>query len=951
METTASSPPRFVQRRLPWLIAAGALILFLATLNTGYAYRGMQTLAVATGLEWKPQFTAPLHYILTYPVRWFSAGLQPIVLNALAAFCAALSLGLLARSVALLPQDRTRDQRSLEHNEQGLLTIPAAWMPPLLAALVCGLQLTFWENAVIGTGEALDLLLFAYAVRCLLEFRVSQKNSWLYRAMLVQTLGMTNNYAMIAVLPAFLVAVVWMKGLAFFNLKFLGRLLLCGIAGLSFYLVLPLINAFSDVPEAGFGPSFMTMLGLQRRALMTVWHNRFQLSVAAVIPLLPLPFIGIRWPAQFGDISAAGNALTNLMMHVIHAVFLAFCLAVTFDPAFGPRRFATIWDMLPVYFLSALSIGYFVGYFLLVFSPRVSATAQSWQRPSPLRNAMNHALTGAVWVAAVAVPAGLIYKNFGLIRLGSQAGLRPLAEGMIRSLPPAGGVVVGDEQPLLHALALVLKRTGTEAKFLLVHSQSLGQRLYHRQLSQKYPGRWPSLPGENLRSIDIGTQLQLFLEVQKVMPFYYLQPTFGVYLERHYLKPLGLVYQMIPYSNETILPPVMSPGEIDATDKAWKTFLASQLPLYERGVKRKAPYPAVTAVAAICSRMLNYFGVEIQRTEDYKRASEYFDLALAANPDNPTAFVNHEYNRQVQAGNRESLPPSPAAERRFAPYTSNYGPLLGRNGPPDEPTVCYIVSEFFGHARNFRQAAHYLSRTLAFQPELLPARLNFASSLIQLRLPDRALKFIAETRQLPSVQSADITSQVALDQVEAWAYVSKNDMPKAEAILRAAQTKYPSLADPFAALINIYISTGRSTNAIAVIEEQLRIQPKNVDALINYGVLLFQQGQATNAISYFDRALTVNPDSRIALMNRAICNLTAGKLADAERDYGTLERTPLGRHHMVAYGLQEVYWRKKDRKNCLRYIEDYLDLAPPGTPEFRFMEERQAQLKDGSFKL
>ena len=52
---------------------------------------------------------------------------------------------------------------------------------------------------------------------------------------------MTNNWAMIGFFPAFVVALVWIKGLSFFNLRFLGRMSLCGLAGLSLYLLLPLV--------------------------------------------------------------------------------------------------------------------------------------------------------------------------------------------------------------------------------------------------------------------------------------------------------------------------------------------------------------------------------------------------------------------------------------------------------------------------------------------------------------------------------------------------------------------------------------------------------------------------------------------------------------------------------------------------------------------------------------
>ena len=69
------------------------------------------------------------------------------------------------------------------------------------------------------------------------------------------------------------------------------------------------------------------------------------LSFTSLIPIL---FMGIKWPETFYDISAAGNALTNLMTHVIHGVFLLDCLYVTFDPAYSPRKLlAKIREYLP----------------------------------------------------------------------------------------------------------------------------------------------------------------------------------------------------------------------------------------------------------------------------------------------------------------------------------------------------------------------------------------------------------------------------------------------------------------------------------------------------------------------------------------------------------------------------------------------------------------------------
>ena len=53
----------------------------------------------------------------------------------------------------------------------------------------------------ILSADMLDLALFAYCVRCLLEYRVSGHESWLLRAAIVYALGMTDTWVMMALAP------------------------------------------------------------------------------------------------------------------------------------------------------------------------------------------------------------------------------------------------------------------------------------------------------------------------------------------------------------------------------------------------------------------------------------------------------------------------------------------------------------------------------------------------------------------------------------------------------------------------------------------------------------------------------------------------------------------------------------------------------------------------------
>ena len=145
----------------------------------------MWHLARVNSDEWRPIYVAPLTWLLTLPVKWLPSGVQLLGLNFISALCAALSLAWLARSVSILPHDRTQLQRNQAIDENGFLGIRLAWVPVVIAVVMCGFQRSFWEHAIVGTGEMIDLLLFAYCVRGLLEYRVEEKNSWLYKVAVV----------------------------------------------------------------------------------------------------------------------------------------------------------------------------------------------------------------------------------------------------------------------------------------------------------------------------------------------------------------------------------------------------------------------------------------------------------------------------------------------------------------------------------------------------------------------------------------------------------------------------------------------------------------------------------------------------------------------------------------------------------------------------------------------
>ena len=371
---------RFVQDGLPWVVGAGALVVYLVSLNHWVTLISVGSVARVNGWEWPPALSQPLLFLLSYPFRWLPAAWVPLALNAFTAVCAALTLVLLARSVALLPHDRLEQQRLLVGNEHALLSGRDAWVPVVLATCALGLQLTFWEHAIAASGEMLDLLLVAYCIRCLLEHRLDQRDAWLNQAALVYGIAMANNWAMVGFLPLFAIAVLRTKQLRFFSLSYLRRL-----ERVEWEMIGPVLRL--DVrsvcgwrcsgwpacrcccccrwcsPARRIHPSASGRRCTTRRpavaptstlspAYSCVPHRDLGLLLAAA-SLVPVLLLSIRWGA-FAGTAAERFDLGTSIFNAAHAFLLLVCLSTVFDRLSARVRSAAGRNgtcLLPLYYL------------------------------------------------------------------------------------------------------------------------------------------------------------------------------------------------------------------------------------------------------------------------------------------------------------------------------------------------------------------------------------------------------------------------------------------------------------------------------------------------------------------------------------------------------------------------------------------------------------------------
>ncbi|MCL5096673.1 MAG: tetratricopeptide repeat protein [Candidatus Omnitrophica bacterium] len=945
----------FVQSTLPWIVAAGALILYLVTLNHWVTLASLPVVAKVTDWDWwNLTLQAPLFFALTSPVRLLPREWQPVVLNLFSAVCAAGGLGLLAGSVALLPHDRTRDQRQRERSDFSLLTIRAAWVPPVLAALALGLQRTFWEHATAATGEALNVLLFAYIIYCLLQFRLEQRESWLTRLSFVYGLAVTNNWAMIGFFPAFLIATIWIKGWSFFRGRFMLRMIGFGVLGLLLYLLLPFVESLGDKTHMNFWELLRFEWGAQKAVLMV--FPKYVVLVCGLTSLLPVLVMGFRWPSSFGDTSVLGAMLTNLMFRVVHAILLVACAWVMFDPPFSPRVQGYGIPFLTFYYLSALSIGYFSGYFLLVFG---TEPEKRHHRVSLLARQFNRFLAGLVWVALVAVPAGLVYLNWPAIRADNGPYLKTLANSLAQELPAKGGLVLSDEPNDLLLVEAVLDRAGTLPSYLMLDTASLPYMDYYHNLRRRFPQKWPDFLGGHDLSDPIASVVLLrwMISLAQSNEVYYLHPSFGYYFEGLYAQPKGLVYSVKPYESNAIVPPPIGPGDLAANMAFWakaKADLAT-LPRPKVSSSREENMTDAEFVAQFYSRAANYWGVLLQQNNHLAEAGSSFDQAIELNPNNVVAKINREYNRNLRHGNTRAVELSTAMQDQIHKYRF-WEDMWRDNGPFDEVKFCMQEGETLGLMRPplIRQAAQQFLRVCSLDATNVETGIWLANMYLQWPMPEKALDLVQSIRDQAKTHPVNVANQLELYRLQAWAYASQTNLIATEKVLQEAEQRFPGESSLPETASQIYLRNGLFTNALAALEEQLRMDPGNVKALLNKGALCIQIKDFKRAIPPLDQVLRIEPRNSAAQMNRAIANLQDGNLVAAEKDYeALLEMVP---HFYRAYfGLAQIAYQRHNTSRAIDNYELYLKYAPRDTrkvlrdqAEAQYVANRLKELRSGA---
>jgi tetratricopeptide (TPR) repeat protein len=329
-------------------------------------------------------------------------------------------------------------------------------------------------------------------------------------------------------------------------------------------------------------------------------------------------------------------------------------------------------------------------------------------------------------------------------------------------------------------------------------------------------------------------------------------------------------------------------------------------------------------------------------------AAARFTRALDLNPDNRVARVNLEANLKLQAGEKIPSLDSRILEEQFGKYRS-WDQMMNDNGPFDEPNFCYPQGLLFARSRLYRQAAQQFARVKALAPDNFPARLSLAQLYILARMPDEALKIANEIHNQPDMLNAMNTPDVLT--VEVAAHLSHKDVPSAEATVQTALDKDPENQRLLAAAAQTYMNFGCYSNALFMLDRQIKLNPKDPTPLVNKGLAFIRLSAFDKAVEPLTRVLTMdtNKTSQLhysALLDRAIAYLRSDQLDAAREDYETLQKA-FPTAFQLHFGLGEVAYRQHDTNAAVLNYQNYLANAPTNTAEAAFVRKRIKDLTPG----
>ncbi|MDB6124767.1 MAG: hypothetical protein JWQ71_3760, partial [Pedosphaera sp.] len=255
--------------------------------------------------------------------------------------------------------------------------------------------------------------------------------------------------------------------------------------------------------------------------------------------------------------------------------------------------------------------------------------------------------------------------------------------------------------------------------------------------------------------------IHLLRDLSKEHDLYYLHSTVGYFLEEFYQRPQGLIYQLKGYeTGGSMLPPPLQSREIEENQAFWKKINGEVIPPLIQAIQSSSapeksgfmqkvmenlhlvgePDRQAMLLGKYYSHALNHWGVELQKCGLADQAADFFDRAAQLNPDNVSAQINQQFNKDLRTVKKPVIAPAKLIEDKFGKHR-NWVEVIEEDGPFDEPNFCFELGSTLasGGWPLYRQAIQQFERVQTLAPDNMNAPFWLAPLYFQTRSYSNAL--------------------------------------------------------------------------------------------------------------------------------------------------------------------------------------------------------------------